>query len=195
MIGALIRIPLTPWFLAATVVALVALVTLLLLYNRLVRLRNLVQEAWSGIDVQLKRRHELVPPLVDCVRAYAAHERDVFDRVTALRSRLDGAKDIAEQLDAENGLTDAVRRLFAVAEAYPALRADRSFAQLQEQLVEIEDHIQMARRYYNGAARNYNIRVESFPDTLVARLGRFRRAEFFQIVTTSERAAPEVALQ
>ncbi len=170
-------------------------------FNRLVRDRNLVAEGWSGIDVQLKRRHDLVPTLVEAVRGYSRHERGILEEVTRLRAGAEaeaegaeGAASPAAAADRENRLTDRLKQLFALAEAYPDLKADRNFRRLMTQLTEIEDQLQYARRYYNGAVRNLNIRVESFPGNLVAAALGFRTAEFFQIATATERQAPSVEL-
>lgn len=162
-------------------------------FNRLVRHRNLLAEGLSGVDVQLKRRHNLIPNLVQTVKGYAAHEKVVLEDVTRLRD-FRGGERTAEKVDRENALTDGLKRLFAVAEAYPDLKANRSFLDLQTQLADIEDQLQMARRYYNGCVRNFNILVESFPSNWVARACGFRREDFFQIVTTSERQAPRVEM-
>ena len=161
-------------------------------FNRLVRERNLMREGWSGIDVQLKRRRNLVPNLVETVKGYGGHERQTLTEVTALRAEAPG--DVRGTQDQENALTDQLKHLFAVAEAYPELKADRNYRQLQDLLAEIEDQIQMARRYYNGAVRNYNIRVEAFPSNAVARLFGFRQADFFQVETATDRAAPKVEI-
>ena len=162
-------------------------------FNRLVRVRQLVREGWSGIDVQLKRRHNLIPSLVETVKGYATHEQETLEEVTRLRADADPNNADRRQLrDRENAVTDGLKRLFAVAEAYPDLRAHRSFLTLQKQLIEIEDQIQYARRYYNGAVREMNTRVESFPANLVARLFGFRKEEFFEIQTATERRVPEV---
>jgi LemA protein len=163
-------------------------------YNRLVRGKNLVREAWSGIDVQLKRRHNLVPDLVEAVKGYARHEKAVLEKVTETRGRAAQASGIVEMQEGENALSDQIKGLLAVVEAYPDLKAARSFLDLQERLCEIEDRIQMARRYYNGATRDFNIRVESFPGNIVAKAFRFAPADFFQIATATEREAPEVDL-
>ena len=189
-----------PAWLASTtaLVAVVAvaavglLVWLVVSFNRLVRERNLVAEGWSGIDVQLKRRHNLIPALVEVVKGYSRHERKLLTDIAELRSRSLSAERLKDREESENALTDQLKGLFALAEAYPQLKADRQFLRLAEQLSAIEDQLQMARRYYNGAVRNYNIRVESFPSNLVARLFGFKRAEFFQIETATERAAPKV---
>lgn len=161
-------------------------------YNRLVRGRNLVEEAWSGIDVQLKRRHDLIPNLVETVKGYATHEKQIFEDVARMRSASISASGVAEKATAENGLTGALRQLFAVAEAYPDLKANQNFLQLQENLNTVESELQMARRYYNGAVRNQNILVESFPSNLVANMFAFQKAAFFEIEDATERAVPKV---
>ncbi|MHC4481465.1 MAG: LemA family protein [Planctomycetota bacterium] len=163
-------------------------------FNRLVRDRNLMEEAWSGIDVQLKRRHDLVPSIVEVVQSYSAHERGLLEQVTRARSESRRADDIKQREATENVLSERLKTLFAVAEDYPDLKADSSYLALQRQLVEVEDQIQMARRYYNGRVRNYDIRVESFPGNIAASLFGFRRAEFFQIETATERRAPELEM-
>lgn len=181
---------LSAWILigAAVAIALYAVV----LYNTLVRSRAMVEEGWSGIDVQLKRRANLVPNLVETVKGFAAHERGVFEDVAAARERSIAAGDVAAQQQSENGLTHALGRLFALAEAYPEIKADASFRTLQEQLDAIEDDIQKARRYYNGAVRDLNTRVDQFPSTLVARQFGFRKAAFFEIEDPHSRAVPKV---
>lgn len=146
-------------------------------YNRLVRDRTRVQTAWSDIDVQLKRRHDLIPKLVEAVRQYAAFESATLAAVTELRAN--SGADPAAIGAAENGLSAQVSRLLAVAEAYPDLKANESFLDLQRNLTDVEQHIQYARRYYNGSVRNLNIRVDSFPDSLIARAFGFNPAVFF----------------
>lgn len=168
--------------------ALAVLVAAVLAFNRLVRRRNLVREAWSGIDVQLKRRHDLVPALVESVRGRATFERTVLEEVT--RQRGTGASRALQ--DGENALTTQLRGLLAVVEAYPQLRAGESFLDLQRRLADVENQLQMARRYYNGTVRDYNIAVESFPSNLVARALGFDLEEFFQVESAVERAVPEV---
>jgi LemA protein len=181
----------TEWILpgVAAAVALYAAV----IYNRLVRQQNLVREGWSGIDVQLRRRTDLMPNLVDTVKAYAAHERGLFEQVAATRASSIAADTVARQASAERALQAALGRLMAVAEAYPRLRADQNFLALQEQLAEIEDQLQMARRYYNGTVRNLNISIQSFPDWLVARPLGFREQPFFELDDRAEAAAPAIA--
>lgn len=146
-------------------------------YNRLVRDRTRVQTAWSDIDVQLKRRHDLIPKLVEAVRQYAAFESATLSAVTGLRANSE--PDPAAIGAAENGLSAQVTKLLAVAEAYPDLKANESFLDLQRNLTEVEQHIQFARRYYNGSVRDLNIRVDSFPDSLIARAFGFQSATFF----------------
>jgi len=161
-------------------------------FNLLVRRRNLVSEAWAGIDVQLQRRHELIPNLVAVARGYLAHEAGVLEQVTLSRGApVDQVPAVAEQ---ETGLSRAIGRLFALAEDYPDLKASENLAQLHDSLVEVEDQLQYARRYYNGAVRDYNTLVESFPVNFVAALFRFRPAVFFEIELASQRSTPHVAI-
>lgn len=163
------------------------------LYNRLVRLRNLVREGWSGIDVQLRRRTDLIPNLVDVVKAYAAHERKLFEEITRERARSIDAATVPSQEAAERALRGSLGRLMALAEAYPALKADENFRDLQRQLAEIEDQLQMARRYYNGAVRDLNIAIQAFPNFLVARPLGFRAEPYFELDDRAEAAVPKVA--
>lgn len=160
-------------------------------YNALVRLRNQVAEAWAGIDVQLQRRYDLVPSLLETVKGYVRHESGVLERVTRLRG---GQMDVGTRAGEETGLSRSIGRLFAVAEDYPDLKASEGFQQLHSSLVEIEEHLQYARRYYNGSVRDLNNRVESFPALLVARTFGFGAAEFFEIELASQREAPAVRL-
>lgn len=181
------------WIVLAVLAA--AVIYLIGVFNRLVRLRNLVREGWSGIDVQLKRRTDLVPNLVETVKAYAAHERAVFEEVTAMRASSIAANDVNGQATAERGLQASLGKLFAVAEAYPELKANQNFLALQQQLAEIEDQLQMARRYYNGTVRNLNIAIQSFPNNLVAGMLGFHEQPFFELGDRSEAAAPGIAFQ
>jgi LemA protein len=176
------------------VIAVVVLAVLYAIatYNRLVRQRNLVREGWSGIDVQLRRRADLVPNLVETVKGYAAHERGLFEEIAASRQQSLAAKAPGEQGEAERRLEGGIGRLLALAEAYPELKADANFRQLQGQLAEVEDQLQMARRYYNGTARDLNTLVQSFPSNLVAGGFGFKEAEFFETDEAS-RAAPQVS--
>ena len=162
------------------------------IYNRLVRNKNLVQEGWSGIDVQLKRRADLIPNLIETVKGYMTHERGVLETVTGLRARSLAAGGIAEKGKVEGQLSAAIGNLLAVAENYPDLKANQNFQDLQASLGEIEEQVQLARRYYNGTTRDHNILIESFPSNLIANTFGFRLAEFFEIEDAAERAAPKV---
>ena len=179
-------------------IVIVVIVVLILLwavaqYNGLVRLRNLVQEAWRQIDVELTRRHDLIPNLVETVKGYAAHERGVFDEVAQARSLASApASGPAEQAAHENQLTQALGKLFAVAEAYPVLRASENFQQLQSELTNTEDRIAAGRRFYNANVRTLNTRVETFPNNIVAGMFGFVRAEYFETEDPAVRAAPTV---
>ena len=166
----------------------------LLAFNGLVRARNQVRAAFSDIDVQLSRRHDLVPQLVTIVRAYASHERQTFEAATALRSVAMKTAAIGERSRFENALGDTVGRLFALAEAYPELKAGQNFAQLSAALVDVEDHLQYARRFYNGAVRQLNDRIQRFPDLLIARPFGFAEAEFYGDDRADFSEAPKVEL-
>ncbi len=179
------------WLIAAAVVAVLAYAVLL--FNRLVRLRNMVREGWSGIDVQLKRRTDLIPNLVETVKSYAAHERSVLEDVTRLRATSVAATGVENQANAAQALSGSLNRLMALAEAYPQLKADRNFLELQKQLADTEDQIQMARRYYNGAARNLNIAVQSFPAVLIAGPLGFGEQPFFELENRAEGQAPQIS--
>lgn len=179
--------------LAALVVLVVGYV--IVTYNGLVRLRQMVQEAWSGIDVQLKRRADLIPNLIETVKGYAAHEKDTLREVTEMRTRAQAipSDNIAGRAAAEGMLGQALGRLMAVAEAYPDLKANDNFRDLQTQLSAIEGEIQMARRYYNGSTRDLNVKVESFPSNLIANQFGFSKAEYFELEDPADRALPKVS--
>jgi len=164
-------------------------------YNRLVNDRNTVAAAWSDIDVQLLRRHDLLPKLVDAVKAYSRYEQSTLATITELRSRSEQAADLPQKARLEAQLEQGVNRLLALAESYPDLKANRNFLDLQGQLSEVEDHLQYARRYYNGAVRIFNTRIESFPQNIVATLFRFHQAEFFDVGEAAVRRRPMVELQ
>jgi LemA protein len=178
------------WFLSAVIVALFGWGVWT--YNTLVRNRNRVSEAWAGIDVQLQKRYELVPNLVATVSGYVAHESRALEKVTRLRSA--HPDDIEGRARDETSLSHSLGRLFALAEDYPELKASEGFRQLHESLVEIEDHLQYARRYYNGAVRANNNLVESVPFNLIARLFGFHSQRFFEIELASQRKVPDVLL-
>ena len=165
----------------------------ILLYNKLVTSRNLVEEGWSGIDVQLKRRSNLIPNLIETVKGYAAHEKGVLEEVTRARAAATSATGVDATRQAENVLTSTLRQLFAVAEAYPDLKADENFQQLQFQLAEVEDQIQKSRRYYNGAVRQLNTKIEVFPSNIVAAQFRFEQADYFEIEDPQSREVPKVS--
>ncbi len=177
------------------ILGLVALVLLFLvvLYNRLIRLRNSTQNAWAQVDVQLKRRHDLIPNLIETVKGYAAHERGTFEAVTEARTAAQKAQGPADQAQAENMLTQALGKLFAVAEAYPQLRATENFQQLQAQLAETEDKIQVSRQVYNDTVLTYNNSIQTVPSNIVAGAFGFRPREFFEIGEEAEREAPRVS--
>lgn len=164
---------------------------LILTYNRLVSLRNRAKEAWSDINVQLKRRYDLIPNLVETVKGYAAHEREVFEKVTEARTRAMGASGMKDKAEAENYLSQTLKSLFAVAENYPDLKASTNFLELQRELTDTEDKIQYARRFYNANARDLNILIESFPANLIAKRFGFEKMELFEI-TEGEKEVPKV---
>jgi LemA protein len=178
------------WIILLLLAAL--LVWIVWTYNRFVRLRNQVNEAWAGIDVQLQRRYDLVPGLVATVKGYVKHESGALERVTRLRVHPE--MEVGRRAGEESGLSRSIGRLFALAEAYPDLKASEGFQQLHNSLVEIEEQLQYARRYYNGSVRDNNNLVQGFPSLLVARLFGFRPAEFFEIELASQRIAPVVGL-
>jgi LemA protein len=164
----------------------------ILSYNGLVSKRAMVAEGWSGIDAQLKRRADLIPNLVETVKGYASHERETFDELTKMRSQA-GSQDPAQRAQAETAITAAIGKVMAVAEAYPDLKASANFQSLQNDLSNTEDQIQLARRYYNGAVRNYNVAVQQFPSNIIAGMGGFTAAQFFQLDNPADRNAPKVS--
>lgn len=166
----------------------------IVIYNSLVSNRQMVREGWSGIDVQLKRRTDLIPNLMETVKGYMAHERETLDAVVNARAKATSAAAAGPEAraKAEGELSAALGRLLAIAEAYPDLKANTTFLEFQTALQSVEDEIQMARRYYNGAVRNLNIQVESFPSNLVANAFKFEQAEYFELENEAERAVPQV---
>ncbi|MBW3611996.1 MAG: LemA family protein [Actinobacteria bacterium] len=168
----------TGWILLAILVAVGLYVAVL--YNGLVTRRNRIEAAWAQIDVQLKRRHDLIPNLVETVQGYATHERDTLDAVTRARAAAIDAGSVAEQARAENVVTTALRSLFAVAEAYPELKANQAFLSLQEELSATEGRVAYARQFYNDTVLDYNTRIQSFPSLVIARLLDFREREYFE---------------
>jgi len=158
------------------------------IYNNFIRFVNRTREAWSDIEVQMKRRYDLIPNLVEAVKGYAAHEKGVFEKVTEARTRAMVAQGIKEKGEAENMLSGTLKTLFAVSENYPELKANANFLELQRELSDTENKIQSARRFYNGNVRDLNIKIESFPSNIIASLFGFKKMEFFQL---EEEAAKE----
>jgi len=179
------------WIVSA--VSLIVVAAGVVVYNGLVRLRNQVRTAWSDIDVQLLRRHDLVPMLVDTVKAYSAHERVLLENVTALRAQALETRSPARLAGLETQLEQSLSRLFALQETYPELKASENFSQLQRDLVEVEKHLQYARRFYNGAVRDLNDGIQRFPGVLLAGAAGFRDAEFFT-ADAGARVAPTLAM-
>lgn len=177
------------------ILAVVVLVVLWIIgvYNSLISRRNRVGEAWSDIDVQLKRRYDLIPNLIATVKGYAKHEASVFENVTKARTAAMGAQTLAEHAQTENMLTGALKSLFAVAENYPDLKASQNFVQLQDELSDTENKIQAARRFYNGNVRDYNTALQTFPSSLIAGAFHFTAREFFGLESEAERKAPSVS--
>jgi LemA protein len=177
-------------WIAVAVLAAIGLYAIVV-FNRLIRARNLVREGWSGIDVQLVRRSDLIPNLVETVKGYAGHERALFSEIAQKRTQALNTTGVSSRAAAEQDLLASVRRMLAVAEAYPELKASENFVELQKQLAELEDQLQLARRYYNGTVRDYNIGIQSFPDLLLARAFGFREEPYFE---TDDNAVPSVQL-
>ncbi len=178
------------WILLGIVVLLV--LWFVGMYNSLVQLRENVKNGWSQIDIQLKRRHDLIPNLVETAKGYMAHEKDTLERVMKARQQAVNASGFKDKQEAENFLSGTLRSLFAVAENYPNLKADRQMLQLQEELTSTENKIAFARQYYNDEVNRLNTSVQSMPNSIVAQMGGFTKAEFFQIVDPAEKQAPQV---
>ncbi|MCK5044398.1 LemA family protein [Candidatus Parcubacteria bacterium] len=181
----------TPIFIALIVIVIVVAV-LFSIYNSLVRLRNRTKEAWADIDVQLKRRYNLIPNLVDTVKGYATHEKELLENVTKARNMAMGAQSVQEHGEAENMLTGALKSLFAVSENYPDLKASVNFLELQRELRDTEDKIQAARRFYNANVRDMNIKVETVPSNIIASMFNFKQMELFELKEEEQRAVPKV---
>jgi LemA protein len=174
-------------------IPILLLVIVIAMYNGLVRLRVQCDNAWSDIDVQLKRRYDLVPNLVETVKGYAGHEKGTLEAVVQARNSAMSAQGPAAKADAENMLTGALRQVFALAEAYPQLRAVESFTQLQNTLTQLEDTIQNARRYYNAVVRDLNTKIQVFPSNVIAGMFNFKAREFFEVSAPAERETPKVS--
>lgn len=173
------------------VVLAILAVWMIAMYNGLIKLKNRVDEAWSDIDVQLKRRHDLIPNLINTVKGYASHEKEVFEKVTEARAKAISAGTETDKMQAENALSGALKSLFAVAEAYPELKANQNFLELQRELTDTEDKIMAARRFYNGNVRDFNTKVQVFPTNIFAGMLNFSKREFFE-AEEGEKAVPEV---
>lgn len=171
---------------------LLAGIIFIVIYNRLIRYRFLVKEAWSDIDVQLKKRHDLIPNLVETVKGYVKYEQGVFEKVTALRNEIVNSKDNKSNPGLENNLSQAIKSIFAIAENYPDLKANQSFLDLQKNLSSVEDNIQMSRRYYNGTVREYNVSIQTLPNNIIANIFHFLPAQFFEIEYATERKSPDI---
>ena len=180
-----------PWLIG--LLFLIPTLYLVVIYNRLVKTSNIQKEAWSGIDVQLKRRSELIPNLVEAVRGYSEHEQSVLVDVVQKRTMAMDAQGTQAKGLAENALSAGLRDLFVLAEAYPDLKASSGYLTLQKELVQVEDQIQLARRYYNGAVRMLNNLIETFPSNIVAKLTGFSKGEFFTIELATEREVPDIS--
>ena len=184
------------WVWLILLAAIVLLVVIVIgMYNKLVSLRNRSENAWAQVDVQLRKRYDLIPNLVEAVKGYAAHERGVFDEVTQARTAAQQAQGVQQQAQAENALTAAIGRLFAVAEAYPELRATENFQQLQAQLTEVEGDIAVSRQVYNDTVLTYDTARETLPTSIIAGIFNFREREYFEVEETSIREAPQVSFQ
>ncbi len=178
-----------------SIIAIVVIFTVVLvnIYNGLVALKNRAKEAWADIDVQLKRRYDLIPNLMETVKGYAAHESGVFQKVTEARAAAMGAQTPEEKIAKENALSQTLKSLFAVAESYPDLKASANFVELQRELTDTEDKIQAARRFYNGNVRDLLIKIESFPSNIVANIFGFKPMALFEVADEAERQAPKVS--
>lgn len=175
------------WSLNVPLILVVLIIWVVSIYNRLVAMKNRAEEGWSDIDVQLKRRYDLIPNLMETVKGYAKHEEGVFTKVTEARTQAMGAQGVQEKGKAENMLTGALKSLFAVAENYPDLKASANFGKLQDELSDTENKIQAARRFYNGMVRDLNTMLETFPSNIVGSMFKFQKREFFEIENESER--------
>jgi len=173
-------------------VVLVLVLWLIGVFNALVKIKNRAKEAWADIDVQLKRRYNLIPNLMETVKGYASHEKEVFEKVTQARAQAMSAQNVEEKAKAENMLSNTLKSLFAVSENYPDLKASQNFLELQRELRDTEDKIQAARRFYNSNVRDLNIKRESFPSSIVAQMFNFKKMDLFELEEVKEREVPKV---
>jgi len=178
------------WLIMIVVVLFIIVVASV--FNSLVSLKNRTNEAWSDIDVQLKRRHDLIPNLIETVKGYAKHESNLFEKVTQARTEAIASKGMANKAKAENQITEALKSVFAVAENYPNLKANENFVELQREITDIEDKIQASRRFYNANVRDLNIKIESFPSNVVANTFGYKKRELFELSDVEERKNVEV---
>ena len=175
------------------ILAVFVVLWLIAIYNGLIKLRNRTDEAWSDIDVQLKRRYNLIPNLIETVKGYAKHERELFEKVTKARTAAMGAENPSEKAEKENILSGTLKSLFAVSENYPDLKANQNFLELQRELTDTEDKIQASRRFYNGNVRDINIKIQQFPNNLIAGTLGFKKRDFFEVEEKTEREPVKVA--
>lgn len=181
-----------PILIAIIAIVGITVLWIVFVFNRLVVFVNRTKEAWSDIDVQLKRRYDLIPNLIETVKGYASHEKEVFEKVTAARARALGAQNVKEKAEAENALSATLKSLFAVSENYPQLQAAQNFLELQRELRDTEDKIQAARRFYNGNVRDLNIQIESFPANIVAAMFGYKKMELFELDNAKEKEPVQV---
>jgi len=174
-------------------VVLILVLWLVGVFNSLVKIKNRTKEAWADIDVQLKRRYNLIPNLMETVKGYASHEKEVFEKVTQARAQAMGAQNVEEKAKAENMLSNTLKSLFAVSENYPDLKASQNFLELQRELRDTEDKVQAARRFYNTNVRDLNIKRESFPSSIVAKMFNFQKMDLFELAETEQREVPKVS--
>jgi LemA protein len=174
------------------IIAIILLISFVFIYNKLIRIKTLVGEAWSGISVQLKRRFDLIPNIVETVKGYSGHEASVLEKVTKMRTAAMSAGSIDEKIKADNGLTGALKTLFSVTENYPDLKASQNFANLQKELSNIEEQLQSARRYYNAVVREYNTDIQTFPSNAVANILQYKIQPFFELNAKEERESPKI---
>ncbi len=178
--------------LSLLVIAVFLIIWIISTYNHFIHLSNMLKEAWSGIDVQLKRRFDLIPNLLETVKGYTKHEKDVFENVTKARAQSLQATNVQDKSIAEGQLTQALKTLFAVAENYPELKANENFLKLQQELSTIEGDLQLSRRYYNGTVRNYMIALTRLPSNIIAHIAHFEPAAYFEVETKEERSNPQI---
>ena len=180
------------YFIGFGVIVFMIIAWLIAGYNRLAYSKSLIEEAWSGIDIQLKRRYDLIPNLVNIVKGYSIHEKSIIEDIVNARAACMGAMKIDQKEKAELSLNHSLKTLFALAEAYPNLKANENFLALQKELSGIEDELQLSRRYYNGAVRNYTIKIVQFPSNIIAKIFGFSSVAYFEITRAEERDVPEI---